>query len=451
QSGPFQWDTFEIPKNNPWQSRMRCTGLDFTPDGKAAIISCWDGDVWRVNGINDNQATTVRWQRIASGLFQPLGIKLIGKDIHVSCRDQIVKLVDLNGDGETDFYQNFNSDHQVTEHFHEFAMGLQSDEQGNLYYAKSGRHARTALVPHHGTLIKVSADGKKSEILGKGFRAANGICRNPDGTFFVTDQEGYWNPMNRVNHVIPGDRFYGNMWGYGAPKDSSDSLMEQPLCWVDKKFDRSPAELLWIDSKKWGPLKGQLMHVSYGHGRMQIVPYETIKGQMQGGMVQLPIPDLPTGTMRGRFHPGDQQLYICGMSAWGTSRRQEPGGFYRIRATGEPFYLPIGLNAHSGGVNITFSDPLDPKSINELAKQFQVRTWALKRTERYGSKHYDERSHAITDATLSKDGTILKLKIDDMQPVWQMSIKYQLKSKTGKSVEGEIQNTIHHLAKNRHP
>ena len=87
-------------------------------------------------------------------------------------------------------------------------------------------------MPHHGTLIKVSEGGVKSEILANGFRAANGVCQNPDGTFIVTDQEGHWNPMNRINWVKRGG-FYGNMYSYGASEDSSDTAMEQPLCWVD--------------------------------------------------------------------------------------------------------------------------------------------------------------------------------------------------------------------------
>ncbi|MEM8954899.1 MAG: DUF6797 domain-containing protein, partial [Verrucomicrobiota bacterium] len=180
QPGAFQWDSFPPPFLNPWQSRMRLSGVDFTPDREAAIVCCWDGDVWRVDGIADETGSTTKWRRIASGLFQPLGVRIVGEDIFVSCRDQIVRLVDRNEDGETDFYQNFNSDHQVTEHFHEFAMGLQSDDEGNLYYAKSARHARPPLVAHHGTLIKVSADGKETEILANGFRAANGVCCNPD-------------------------------------------------------------------------------------------------------------------------------------------------------------------------------------------------------------------------------------------------------------------------------
>ena len=59
----------------------------------------------------------------------------------------------------------------------------------------------------------MSKDGSRTEIVANGFRAANGVCVNADGTFFVTDQEGHWTPKNRINWVHPGG-FYGNMFGY---------------------------------------------------------------------------------------------------------------------------------------------------------------------------------------------------------------------------------------------
>lgn len=441
QPGPFQIDEFTLPIRNPWKSRMRASGIDFSLDGKSAYLCFWDGDVWKVDGIADESALSTEWQRIASGLFQPLGIKLRNGEVFVSCRDQIVCLKDLNGDGETDFYEAFNSDHQVTEHFHEFAMGLQSDKAGNFYYAKSARHARKPLVPHHGTLIKVSANGKKTEILANGFRAANGVCRNPDGSFFVTDQEGHWNPQNRINHVIPGNNFYGNMWSYGAPVDNSDSAMTQPLCWAHKQFDRSPAELIWVDSEKWGNLNGKLLHMSYGHGRIEVVPHETLNGQVQGGLCRLPIPDLPTGTMRGRFHSNNKHLYLAGMSAWG-SAQAKPGGFYRLRATGKPMHLPSSMQATKKGIEITFTDPLS-ENINP---SIQVKTWALKRTKNYGSRRYDEKNLKVGQISLSTNRRKLMIEIPEIAPCWQMSIRYALNGESGGRVEGEIQNTIHALA-----
>ncbi|HVL14440.1 MAG TPA: DPP IV N-terminal domain-containing protein [Gemmata sp.] len=440
--GPFAVDTFGIPERNPWNALMRLTGFDFYPDGKSMAVCTWDGDVWTVSGI-DNPEAGLTWQRVASGLFQPLGLKFRNGAVFVCCRDQIVKLHDLNGDGETDFYECFNSDHQVTEHFHEFAMGLQTDADGNFYYAKSGRHALPALVPHHGTLLKVSQDGSKTEILATGFRAANGVCLNPDGTFFVTDQEGFWTPKNRINKVEKGG-FYGNLWGYADITDTADAAMKQPLCWITNAFDRSPAELIWVPEKTWGPLAGTLLNTSYGMGKIYVVPHETVNGQAQGGMCALPLPTFPTGVMRPRFHPTNGHLYACGMYAW-AGNQTAAGGFYRVRYTGKPADLPVGLKAKAGVLELTFTDPLDPNALD--AKNFEVKVWGLQRTKNYGSKHIDEKPLAVAKATLGADGKTVRLDTPDLAPTWCMEIKYRLAGADGRAVTGVIHNTVHALAK----
>jgi mono/diheme cytochrome c family protein len=444
QGGAFNVDTFELPKANPWNSRLRTTGFDFLNKGNSAIVCCWDGDVWRVDGLNSESLT---WRRIAAGLYQPLGVKIVKDQIFIICRDQLVRLHDLNSDGEMDFYENFNSDHQVTEHFHEFAMGLQADEDGNFYYAKSACHAREPKVPQHGTLLKITADGSKTEILANGFRAANGVCQNPDGSFFVTDQQGHWTPMNRINKVYPNKRYYGNVWSYGAPKDTKDSGMEQPLAWVDASMDRSPSELVWVKSKKWGALNGSLLNISYGYGRIYIVPHEDKNGLSQGGLCKLPIADLPTGTMRGRFNEDDGQLYVCGMSAWATNQRLEKGGFYRISMTSKASYLPVKIEAFENGIDIEFSEPLASISLKDIQSKMEVGTWGYIRSERYGSKRINSKKLKVKSAKLKNGGKTLSVIIDGIAPTWQMSIKYKLTGADGENFSGEIQNTIHRLGK----
>jgi putative heme-binding domain-containing protein len=438
---PFAIDVLTHPTNNPWNCQMRLTGFDFYADGHRAAVCTWDGDVWLVGGI-DAPARGLTWQRIASGLFQPLGLKIVKDRVYVSCRDQIVILNDLNGDGETDYYECFNSDHQVTEHFHEFAMGLQTDAEGNFYYAKAARHALKAVVPQHGTLLKVSKDGTKTEILATGFRAPNGVCVNPDGTFFLTDQEGFWVPKNRIDLVERGG-YYGNFWGYTDVTDPSDAAMKQPLVWITNAFDRSPSELLWVTGDGWGPLKGSLLNFSYGYGKVYVVPHEKVSGQIQGGMCELPMPQFPTGVMRGRFHPDNGQLYCCGMFAWAGNQTQ-PGGFYRVRYTGKSVYLPIGLHAKKNGMTIQFSGALDPKTAGD-PKNYAVQTWSLKRSEQYGSKHYDEKPAKVTGATVSADGKTVTLEIEGIKPTWSMEIKYNVKASDGTAVQGFLHNTIHHL------
>ncbi len=440
--GAYAVDVYTLPHPNPWKSRLRPTGIDFLNGGKDAVLCTIDGEVWRVSGIAQDEGM-VKWNRIATGLFQPLGIKVRDGEIYVGCRDQIVVLRDLNEDGETDFYECFNSDHQVTEHFHEFAMGLQTDENGNFYYAKSGRHARTSLVPQHGTLIKVSKDGHHSEILANGFRAANGVCMNPDGSYYVTDQEGFWNPMNRINRVTYGG-FYGNMYGYNPPIDSSDQAMVPPLIWVDKKYDRSPAELLWVDSRKWGPLNGKLLNLSYGNGKIFVVMTQEVNENQQGAMIELPIPKFPTGIMRARFNPLDGQFYGCGMSAWATNQMIQVGGFYRVRYTGNPLNMVLDMTAQKSGLKLVFSDPLDSDSATNL-KNYQVSSWGLKRTRKYGSDRYNEKILTIDNLTLSRDLKYVFIHLPDIEPVWIIEVLYDLESQQGVQFQGAIQGTIYDL------
>lgn len=440
-AGAFATDKFPLPIKNPWQAWMRPGGFDFTPDGKGAVVAMWNGDVWRVEGILDPAPAKLTWRRIATGLFQPLGVKFRGNDLFITCRDQLARLRDLNADGEIDFIECFNTDHQVTEHFHEFAMGLQTDAAGNFYYAKSARHALDSLVPHHGTLLRISADGSKTDIVANGFRAANGVCLNPDGSFFVTDQEGHWTPKNRINHVKVGG-FYGNMFGFSNVTDTADSAMEQPMVWITNDKDRSPAELIWVPKGAWGPLGGSLLNLSYGTGRIFIVPHEEVGGKWQGAVCELPMPAFRTGIMRGRFHP-DGALYASGMFAW-AGNANDPGGFHRIRHTAAPACLPLAIHATQTGLTLTFSEPLDSASVTPAAFNFKV--WSAKRTANYGAKHTGEQALTVSAATASADGKSVRLTITNMAPTMFYELKANLRAAGGAAVVHSIHGTIHELA-----
>jgi mono/diheme cytochrome c family protein len=431
-------DKFELPKNNPWKSWMRFTGIDFINDGKSALICTWEGEVWQVDGVNQTQGE-VNWRRIANGLYQPLGLKVHKEKIYVGCRDQIAILHDLNNDGEIDYYESFNNDHQVTEHYHEFAMGLQTDKEGNFYYAKSARHAKLGLVPHHGTLLKVSAGGEKTEIIATGFRAANGVCVNDDGSFFVTDQEGHWTPKNRVNWVEPGG-FYGNFMGSHNAKSSSDADMQEAMIWLTNKFNRSPGELMWAKSDRWGPLAGHLLELSYGMGAIFLNLIEEKNDIKQGGQVKIPNMDFDTGIMRGRFNPNDGQLYALGMFSW-AGNKKDPGAFSRIRYTKKPVYVPTSLKTSEGELRLSFPVALaDP-----TGSDFKVISWHIQRTKSYGAKHENEKVLSVSHAKISADRKTLILTIPELKATRCMSIKAKLKATNGHVFEFEINNTIHNL------
>lgn len=447
RTGPFAIDRLAWPIENPYRSWMRFGDFDFLDGGDAAAITTWSGDVWRVEGL-DESLGSLRWQRIASGLSQPLGLTTRpggeGDEILVVGRDQITRLIDRDGDHETDFYESFNDDAMNTEHFHEPCSGLQADSEGNLYYAKAARHAKPPIHPRHGTIIRVSPDGSRSEIVASGLRAPNGVWVDPDGTIWCSDQQGHWTPANRINRIEPGG-FYGNNWsGTGTPSDDYDP----PLCWLHPTIDRSPSAQVRVPEGVWGDLGGALLGMSYGTGQVYRLLEDEVGGVHQGGMVPLPI-EVPTGVMRGRFHPSDGALYLCGLFGW-SSDKTEPGGFYRVRRTDDPLLMPVHVRAVRDGLVMRFNAPLDDTPQSD---DFVIEAWNYDWTERYGSPDMHPLTGDIGRAALgvhavhrSPDGRSVWLEIPDMLAAHQVHVEYEAVSNRGVRADSFVHLTVHALA-----
>jgi hypothetical protein len=164
---------------------------------------------------------------------------------------------------------------------------------------------------------------------------------------------------------------------------------------------------------------------------------------MQGGVVQLPMPDSATGVMRGRFHPENGALYTCGLYAW-AGNRQSDGGFYRVRPTGKPAWLPIRLHAKNKGIELQFTDALDRYAATRV-ENYSVEVWSLQRTANYGSKHINQHPLKITKASLGTDAKTVGLEIPELAPTWCMEIKAKLRGADGTEFTRVIHNTIHKL------
>lgn len=440
-------DEIPVPAKNPYNSKIAVGGLDFFPDGKAAI-STWHGDVWVGSGIDD-KLEKVTWKRVASGLFHALGLKIVDGKIYVLGRDGITRLTDLNGDGEADFYEAFNHDVMVTPNFHEFAFELQTDPDGNFYFSKGGPvrpggGGWDTISPHNGCLFKVSSDGSKFEVVARGFRAPNGISIGPKGEMTSGDNEGTWTPKCPLNWIKPGG-FYGVPEMSG--KDPKPTVRDNPLCWMPKDVDNSNGGQVWVSGEKFGPLSGQLLHMSYGTCKLYSVLKEEVGGQMQGGVVPLPL-KFDSGICRARFRADENALYLVGLKGWQTTATKD-GGFYRVRYTGKPANLPTALNAKAGELKITFSDQLEKKSAAD-PDNYTIEQWNYRWTAGYGSPHVktdDPKKEGkdeveIESAELSADGKTVTLKIPSLKPVMQMKINIKVKAADGSEVKHVIHNSL---------
>lgn len=113
-------------------------------------------------------------------------------------------------------------------------------------------------------------------------------------------------------------------------------------------------------------------------------------------------------------------------------------------ATGKPIVVPIAIRARHDGLAITFTEPLD-RSKAGLTSHYTAKTWSIKRTINYGSKHDDEHAVRITSATLFGDGRTVVLEIPNLRPTRCMEVTYDLQTQNGEPAQGVIHNTIHQL------
>ncbi|MEN9678329.1 MAG: hypothetical protein RIS76_4225 [Verrucomicrobiota bacterium] len=442
--GPYVTDTLTPPDDNPYKSWLRFSGMDFFKDPTKAALCSVSGDVWLVSGLDDTLGT-LTWKRYATGLFQPLGLRIVDDTIYVICRDGLYRLKDLNRDGEADFYESFNNDIAITPEYHEFVLGLETDRAGNFYFNKGG-NLGWAKVPHHGSLLRVSKDGKKLTAVANGLRAPNGIGMGPHDEITSSDNEGNWVPACRVNLMKPGG-FYGHVFtAHTATPHTND--YDGPLFWIPKNVDNSSGGQFWVTSGKWGPFEGDLLHTSYGMCSLFKCFYESVDGIEQGGLVRFPL-KFDSGIMRGRFSPRDGQLYTCGLVVW-QSNGAKQGAFHRVRYTGKPVNMVRDLKVKSNGVVLTFTRPLDPASATDL-QNYAVDRWNYEWAEHYGSPEFSvknptQKGHdpvVVKSARLSRDGKTLSLELENVIPVMQQRVKLNVKAADGADVGQEIWHTIH--------
>lgn len=442
--GAFAVDTLTIPEANPWESWIRLTGLDFLSDGRAIVTSV-SGDVWLVSGIGERLGM-LNWKRFATGLYQPLGVKVVEDQIFVTGRDQITRLHDLNRDGEADYYENFNNETMVAENFHEYTMNLETDSHGDFYFAKGAPWPPNVKTPHAGVLFKLSKDGSRLETFATGLRGPNGLTIGPRDEITFSDNEGHWVPTCCL-HLARQGGFYGMKPTAHLPEIPKD--FEKPICWIPHSVDNSPGGQIWVTNDKWGPLKGSLLLTSYGKSTLSLVLMETVDGQAQGGILNLPL-RFQSGLIRGRFHQ-DGNLYLCGLRVW-QSTGTKFGAFHRIRYTGKPLYLPLALHVKPNGIEIQFGCELDPTRATDQ-QDYSVQQWNYRWIERYGSPTYSVKHPEmegrddvpIRAVRLSEDRKSVFLEIPGIKPVMQMRIAYNIVAADGAQLRNELYNTINRV------
>lgn len=419
-SGPYAIDSIPLPIPNPWKRNVRLAGIDFFPDGRAAV-STFDGDVWIVSGL-DAELKNVRWKRFASGLNEPLSLQIVDNQIYVFDRTCIWRLHDKNNDGEAEYYENFCNLVDQTAETREFANDLVKKPGGGFYIAHGGQVDATR-GRFNGTVVEISPDGKAYTLIASGLRQPYLGIDPKTGVVTASDQQGNWVPATPI-HLIERGQHYGFLPGT-LKNPTHPQPIREPLVWIPHFVNQSGATQITNHDSRFGPLSGKLLHL--GFNRPEI--FRVYQDGKQGAVASV-LTGFDTGPLKMAVNPADGQLYVAGFKIWGTVAT-EVTGFYRVRYTGQGVLeAPEEVRSSREGVLLRFGQPVDEAIAKNLGS-YQVDRWNYQRTAAYGSGHYKldgtpgQETMSVSSVYLSEDKRSVFLGIPDMKPVNQMRVTYR--------------------------
>ena len=419
--------TMPIPKT----ILMEVGGMAVLPDGRLAT-STRRGEVWMIGNPymkGDGQPT---FHRFASGLHEPLGLFYRGKDILLSQRGEVTRLVDTDNDGVADVYDSF-ARWPLSGNYHQYSYGPIPMPNGEMLVTLNldwvGRGASQSKW--RGWMLKLGEDGSLTPYA-TGLRSPAGFG-SYKGDIFYTENQGDWVGSGRMTHLEKGD-FAGNVAGLrwssepGSPvklKPADIPDTGEPLYDVAKKVPGIKPPAVWFphtlmgistsDFKEdttagaFGPFQGQLFVGDQGHSKIMRVDMEKVNGVYQGACFPF----------REGFESGiirmvwglDGSMFVGQTSRGWSATGKEDFGIQRLVWTGQTPFEMKNIRSMPDGFEVTFTSPVD-KATASKADSYKVNSFTYKYDHTYGSPIINANELAIKGISVSEDGLRARIVID---------------------------------------
>lgn len=438
-------DDIALPLDNPWRRNVRLGDIQFLKDGTGVGVTL-DGDVWFIRGMHE-PGGAVRWRRFASGLHEPLTLAIRDEQVYVFDRNGIWRLRDTNGDGEADLHELFSNAFAQTADMREFPATLRLAPGGEFVIAKGGQEA-TTLGKHNGSVLRISADGRRATVLGYGFRQPNIGVNLRTGLVTASDQQGNYIPSTPL-HIVRDRQFYGFL-SDTQPREVYPAPIADPLTWIPHTANASALSQVWLFGARMGPLNDALAHIGFNNPELFRVLLNDRSAKPQAAVVSITRAfDYPP--LNGSVNPADGQLYIAGFQilGWGTTATRL-AGLGRVRYTGAVSTVPRDVVPMDKGVLLRFDVALDPtKAVDP--DSYSVTSWHYQRTYKYGSPQLKADGTpgidrlAPSHAYLSKDGRGVFVAVPEMKPVMQMRLAWSIATAAGATFQESAYFTPYEL------
>ncbi len=425
--------SFDLSTPRPLDFNPVVGGIDFYPDGRM-LICTWDPDgaVYEISGTETGDPSKVKRKRIAAGLAEPLGIKIVGKDIFVFQKQEMTRLRDVDGDGMIDEYYTLANGFGTSGNFHEFNFGLVYEKgflYGNLAIGidPGGRSTAKQNIDR-GHVMKVNINTGEYQYIAAGLRTPNGIGKNAKGEIFITDNQGDWLPSCKLIELTPGS-FYGNR---SVDPEGTKGLKDVlPVCWFPQgEIGNSTSQPAPFE---YGPYKGQMIVGDVTHGGLKRIFMERINGRYQGTAFRM-TQGLESGINRVVVGP-DKAIYVGGIGStgnWGQEGK-ERFGLQRLAYNGKTAFEMVAVRPAKNGAEIELTAPVKDNGLPHYLTDFVVSSWTYVPENTYGGPKVDEKRLPVKSVTISKDRKKLFLEFDGQTSnrVLYFKLPSEMQSATG--------------------
>lgn len=414
--------SYDIMQARPETFTPKVGGMDFLSDGRL-VVSTWDaeGGVFVLDGVQSGDPDKIEVKKIASGLAEPLGLKVVDDVIYVLQKQELTRLKDLDGDEIIDEYYTLSNKWRTSANFHEFAFGLVHKD--NHFYAtlataiNPGGASTQPQIPDRGKVVKVHAETGETEFIAHGLRTPNGIGLGVDNEIFVADNQGDWLPSCKIMHVEKGD-FFGSH--SVDPVGTAGMDGKPPVVWLPQdEIGNSPSNPSLIPE---GIYQGQMTHGEVTHGGLKRVFVEKIDGDYQGAVFRW-MQGMEAGINRHVWGP-DGAVYVGGIGSTGNWVHNGKlwYGLQRIKYNEKPAFEMLAVRAKSNGMEIEMTQAL-PANTGWEAEDYLVQQWWYKPTADYGGPKMDLENLPIKSVNISDDRKKIFLELEGMKPEHVVYIK----------------------------
>ncbi|PXX30503.1 PA14 domain-containing protein [Arenibacter sp. ARW7G5Y1] len=427
--------SFSLYDMRPDGFEPRVGGMDFKPDS-TLVLSTWDADgsVYYIKNYLAKDRNDIEVKRIATGLAEPLGVKVVGNEIYVLQKHELTRLIDHDGDEVVDEYETVSNDWRVSANFHEFAFGL-AYKEGYFYATLAtailpGGASADPQIADRGKVVKINPLDGTVQFIASGLRTPNGIGLNGDDEIFVADNQGDWLPASKIVHIKKGEFYGSRSVDFNGTKDLKEKL---PVVWLPQdEIGNSPSQPTYLNL---GPYKNQLIHGEVTHGGIKRVAYEEVEGQLQGSVFRFS-QGVEAGVNRLVWAP-DGSLIVGGIGVsgnWGHYGKLNYG-LQRLEFNGSSTFEMLRINALSNGFEIELTEPL-AGDITLSPSHMEVETWYYLPTPEYGGPKLGKAKMKLSRVQLSKDRKKVFVAINGLQEnhMVYFHLNPTLKSDTGKTL-----------------